>query len=107
MVFLFSRGGFLIDRLREKIDKLNRELLELLGKRTEIALEIGRIKREQGQDVGDQKREKAILESVMVENSGPLPESSVKRIFLTIMEETRRAEREVVGDDSRNETGCE
>lgn len=73
---------------RDRIDRVNRELLELLNRRTGFAREICALKRAQGLPVRDAAREKELLESLVAANPGPLPGASVERIFRTIIEET-------------------
>ncbi|MBO7501388.1 MAG: chorismate mutase [Fibrobacterales bacterium] len=73
---------------RERIDRINRELLDLLNRRTECAREIGEIKRSAGLPVRDAARERELLDALAGANGGPLPDASVKRIFRTIIDET-------------------
>ncbi len=84
-----------IEDWRIRIDEINDELIALLNKRASFATEIGKLKKEQGLPVFDASRENAILDRVAVlaqKAGGPLSEESVRRIFLTIMEETRKVE---------------
>lgn len=73
---------------RERIDRINRELLDLLNRRTECAREIGEIKRSAGLPVRDAAREQELLDALVAGNGGPLPGASVEKIFRTIIEET-------------------
>ncbi|MFH1177706.1 MAG: chorismate mutase, partial [Acidobacteriota bacterium] len=51
--------------LREEIDRLNRALLELLQRRGEVVLEIGRLKQSQGLDGYDPSREEEMLHQLV------------------------------------------
>lgn len=77
---------------RQKIDALENDLIELINQRAACALEIGKIKHEQGLPVFDEVREREILDRVASKSKGVMPPASVQRIFLTLMEETRKIE---------------
>ncbi|MBM3302730.1 MAG: chorismate mutase, partial [Deltaproteobacteria bacterium] len=78
-----------IHELRDQIDQIDRDILQLLSKRAELAKEIGRIKKANGLCVFDPSREKQVMESRLNENHGPLPACSVKRIFAEIISACR------------------
>lgn len=77
---------------RDQIDALENALIDLVNQRAACALEIGKIKHEQGLPVFDSKREDEILERVASKSKGVMPPASMQRIFLTLMEETRKIE---------------
>ena len=81
-----------IDDWREKIDELDVRLLELLNRRAEYALEIGKIKIANGQPIYLPEREAAVLKRLRRLNSGPLSGEAVQRIFRQVIEESRRIE---------------
>ena len=81
-----------LDGWRRRIDAINAELVALLNKRANCAVEIGKIKREKSLPVFDPQRENHILEKVSVVNKGPLSNEALVRIFKTIMEENRALE---------------
>ena len=81
-----------IEDWRNRIDELNGELIALLNKRATYATEIGKLKKELGLPVLDASREQAVLDRVGSMTSGPLSSDSIKKIFQTIMEETRKVE---------------
>lgn len=84
-----------IEDWRNRIDAMNDEIIALLNKRAVCAAEIGKLKKELGLPVLDASRENAVLEAVgekAVEAGGPLTAESVKKIFQSIMEETRKVE---------------
>jgi len=78
---------------RARIDAVDGILLDLLNRRIGYALEVGRIKRERGSPILDEKREKALLNSLKSHNHGPLSDEAVARIFGRIIEEARNLER--------------
>lgn len=74
-----------IETLRDKIDSIDREILVLLNERAEAAVEIGKLKEKQGLEVYNPGREKIIEEKLKRENTGPLPDSSVIKIYKEII----------------------
>lgn len=51
-----------IHELRERIDEIDEEILELLDERVDTSKEIGEIKREKGISITDTEREEEVLE---------------------------------------------
>ena len=82
-----------IDRWRQEIDKLDLELVRLLNKRAQYAIEIGKIKRAQKLPIYDPKREESIIRMMLQENPGPLDGPGVRRLFERIIDESRSIER--------------
>ena len=83
-----------LDELREDIDRVDEVLVRLLNERARVAVEIGRVKQEQGIDVYQPEREKQVLAHAEEVNAGPLDPSAVRRLFERIIDESRRVERE-------------
>ena len=50
-----------LDKLREEIDRIDRELLSLFCRRMEVVAQVGQYKKERGLPVLNQGREDAIL----------------------------------------------
>lgn len=74
-----------LDDLRDKIDGIDRKLVDLLNERTEAATEIGKRKASDGAQAYVPAREKAVLKRVADLNKGPLPDSSMQSIFREVM----------------------
>lgn len=70
--------------LREEISALNRELLQLLGQRGELVVEIGRLKENNALEMYDPEREAAQLVALVAENPGPFSDATIKRLFTEI-----------------------
>lgn len=83
---------------RAKIDRIDSQVIQLLSERANYAVEIGKLKRVSKLPVFDAKRELEVLHFLEKQNPGPLPASSIRRIFQTIMEETRNTEALHSGD---------
>lgn len=71
--------------LRQKINKIDAKILQLINERTKLALEIGRIKARKKKEYYVPDREKEVYERLMKENKGPLSSRSVKAIYREIM----------------------
>ena len=85
---------------RKKIDEINGQLGELLSERARCALEVGKIKRANGQPSYAPERETAVLRQLEALNEGPLSNEAVQRIFRQIIDEARRLEQEHVGEEA-------
>lgn len=84
-----------IDDWRKRIDELTDMIISLLNRRAEFATEIGKLKKEKGLPVFDAAREEAVLAAVAEKAEkagGPLSGESMRNIFKTIIEETRKVE---------------
>lgn len=82
-----------IDEIRQEIDRLDSELLRIFNKRAGLALQIGEIKKGLGLPVYDPTREKKIFLRMKEENSGPLDDQAIVRLFERVVDESRRLER--------------
>lgn len=82
-----------IDIFRHEIDSLDSELLRIFNRRATLALQIGQIKKTKGLPVYDPSREKKIFERMKSNNTGPLDDGAVVRLFERVIDESRRLER--------------
>ncbi|OIK11906.1 bifunctional 3-deoxy-7-phosphoheptulonate synthase/chorismate mutase [Bacillus sp. MUM 13] len=73
-----------LDALREKLDGVNLDLLQLINQRAELVQEIGRVKEKQGVNRYDPVRERKMLDLIEANNEGPLEAASLKHIFKEI-----------------------
>lgn len=74
-----------LERLRKEIDSIDQNILELLNKRAEIAIEIAKIKREKNLKFHSPEREKEILDRMTSLNRGPFPNDALKVVFKEII----------------------
>lgn len=74
-----------LKNLRQKIDKIDDSILELLNKRARLAIEIGAIKKEGNHAIYVPEREREIYQRLINTNRGPFPNSAVKNVFREIM----------------------
>ncbi|MFH1138410.1 MAG: prephenate dehydratase [Pseudomonadota bacterium] len=82
-----------LSKLRTEIDGIDREILALLTTRAAAALQISSLKNQNGWPVYDPQREKQVLARLAEDNTGPLPESSIKKIFGEIISACRAVQK--------------
>lgn len=78
--------------LRDRIDAVDRELLDLLNRRAQLALEVGELKKHEGSVVFRPEREAQVIDGLKARNGGPLKPESVAPIWREIMSACRALE---------------
>ncbi len=71
--------------IREKIDSIDKQLVELLNQRLALAAEIGKVKRNAGGQIYVAEREDAVLRKVTGQNVGPIKNEALRAIYREIM----------------------
>jgi chorismate mutase len=89
-----------IEDWRKEIDLIDEQLIRLLNRRAQCAIEIGRIKRGAGLAIYSPAREMEVISHVVESNGGPLDREAVRRLFERIIDESRRIERVTVEKES-------
>ena len=90
-------------RLRARIDTLDKQIVELLNQRAELAVEVGRTKAALGRPaVRDAEREREILVRIAMANDGPMPQADLLALYRRLFAATRALES---ADRSRREPG--
>lgn len=84
-----------IENLRAGIDGIDSQLVELLNRRAQKVLKIGKIKREAGKDYYSPAREKVIIDRLLALNRGPLPDDQLREIINTILHSFLSLERKL------------
>ena len=92
-----------IGRWRERIDAVDRRIVDLLNERSRNVLEIGAHKSRLGLAIYDPAREEEIVKQAIAANEGPLEDSAIRRLFERILDESRRLERTAAGPAPRKE----
>ena len=85
---------------RRRIDEIDKKLVELLNERSRCALEIGKLKQEAHIPLYQPDRENEVLANAESNNSGPLTDAAIRRLFERIIDEARSLERRVVHDEA-------
>ena len=83
-----------LKELRDKIDPINMQILELLNQRAEIALEIGKVVQEMGTRIYDPQREAEMLTTLQLANEGPFSNETIANLFREIFRATLHLEEE-------------
>lgn len=78
-----------LQRLRQEIDDLDNQILQLLNQRMLLVEEIAALKNKAGRDAMDLNREQAIFRRLASQNQGPLAWGAVKKIFGEILAASR------------------
>src|SRR5436305_478844 len=71
--------------LRERIDAVDKGLIDLLNERARLVVEVGQVKRDAGLPIYAPHREAQVLGKVLGMNPGPLPPSAIEGIYREIM----------------------
>jgi len=90
---------------RRRIDEIDKKLVELLNERSRCALEIGKLKQAENIPLYQPQRENEVLENAEHNNSGPLTDAAIRRLFERIIDEARAAERDAMHSGDRHEKG--
>ena len=81
-----------LKQLREEIDPINLQILELLNKRAEIALEISKVQQEMGTRFYDPQREAEMLTALQYANEGPFSNETISKLFNEVFRATLNLE---------------
>ena len=84
---------------RQKIDELDRRLVDLLNERARAAREIGRLKRETSMPIYEPDRERVVLAQVQDVNRGPLEYRHLMQIYERILDVMRNIQKEEIVAD--------
>ena len=76
-----------IEKIREEIDALDLQLLELFNKRGQLVKEVGEYKDKKGLKYHDPKRERQVLDRLAAHNKGPYSDTMLRHIFKILFKE--------------------
>jgi chorismate mutase/prephenate dehydratase len=79
-----------LDILRQEIDRIDKEIVNLLNQRASVASQIGALKARQGRTIHDPERELSVIENACGRNHGPLNNTDIKEIYSQIIIACRR-----------------
>ncbi|MBI5056720.1 MAG: prephenate dehydratase [Nitrospirae bacterium] len=74
-----------LNELRKKIDEIDQRIVELLNKRAEVAIEIGKAKQDKHLSIHSPEREREILKRLTEKNPGPFPSNVLKLLYEEIL----------------------
>ena len=81
-----------LKELRDEIDPINLQILEMLNKRAKIALEIGKVHQATGTRIYDPQREAEMLTALQYANEGPFSNETISKLFNEIFRATLNLE---------------
>ncbi len=71
--------------LREKIDTLDQQLVDLLNARAQLVVEVGAFKRGSGTPIYAPHREAQVLAKALERSKGPLPQRTIEGVYRELM----------------------
>jgi chorismate mutase / prephenate dehydratase len=90
-------------RIRDRIDELDKRIVELLNERAVLGRQAGRAKSLAGRRaVRDPGREREVLLRVAMANGGPLPQADLLSIYRRVVAATRTLETKDRTHDGRS-----
>ena len=78
-----------LEILRKSMKEKDREIIRLLNERSEISVQIGKVKGHGGIDVYDPSQEARVYNYLHELNCGPLPQPAIRSIFREIISASR------------------
>ena len=91
--------GMTLEELRDQIDALDRQLVELLSERARAAQMIGHLKVATSLPVYEPLREKVVYANVRAANKGPLPDIELTHIYERIIDVMRALQRDELASE--------
>ena len=80
--------------MRDQIEAIDRQIVELIAERVRLARQLGPIKRSEGLSTMDPEREAAVIRhSAELARSHNLPDEDIRRIFWHVIALSRQAQR--------------
>lgn len=84
----------LLTEIRKEVEEIDRNILELLGRRAHHSRIIGKIKSSLHLSLFSSKRENEIFDKLLKNLESSLPKKSLIRIYERILDESRALQRE-------------
>jgi chorismate mutase / prephenate dehydratase len=95
-------------RLRQRIDRLDRRIVELLNERAELTKAVGHEKLRIGRRaIRDREREREVLLRVSIANDGPLPQPDLLAVYRRLIASARTLEARERNRARRDEADAE
>ncbi len=74
-----------LDKLRNQINELDRQLVKLLNERARVVVQIGKLKNKADKPIYAPDREKEVFAGIVEANEGPLPDKCLVAIWRELM----------------------
>tara|TARA_A100001011_G_C13833410_1_gene643899 strand:+ start:79 stop:339 length:261 start_codon:yes stop_codon:yes gene_type:complete len=79
-------------KLRQEIDKLDEDIIQLLKERMQISKEVGRLKEDLKLPVEDKTREQEIIDRLIQQTGKDLSEEQLMRIFTAVFTSSKQVQ---------------
>ena len=79
---------------RDKINEIDKKMVDLLNERAELVLSVKRLKESENVPLYDAKREEELVENVAKYNKGPLYNDNIIQIFESILRNVQVLEKD-------------
>lgn len=86
-----NRGS--LKMIRAELGRVDCEILRMLNERARLAMEVGRVKKDEGLEVYDPSQESRVYSRLKEANEGPLRDADIGRIFREIISCSRNLQR--------------
>ena len=80
-----------LEALREKIDAVDRQLVELINQRAQHVVEVGNLKRGSNVPIYAPHREAAVLKKIQSFNEGPIHDRTLEAVYRELMSGSLRS----------------
>jgi len=84
-----------ISELRAKIDAIDKQLVEMINKRADCAIEIGKTKTKGAKSIFAPEREVQVLNGVLRNNKGPLSDKALSAVIREVISACRALEKPI------------
>jgi len=74
-----------LSELRDRIDYLDKKIVELLNERAKVVIDVGKAKQADGTPIYAPDRGQAVLKRIGEMNTGPLPQKTLQAIYRELM----------------------
>ena len=81
-----------IEKLRQAIDVIDENIMDLINQRLLLAAQIGGLKKQGDIQIVDKRRETEIIDRLLEKNKGPLGNDGLRNIFSAIIAQGRNAQ---------------
>lgn len=84
-----------ISDIRGEIDSIDKQLVEMINRRAECAIEIGKMKNKGSKSIFAPEREVQVLNGVLRNNQGPLSDKAISAVFREVISACRALEKPI------------
>jgi chorismate mutase / prephenate dehydratase len=81
-----------IEKLRQAIDVIDEDIMDLINQRLLLAVQIGGLKKQGDIQIADKRRETEIMDRLLEKNKGPLDDDGLRNIFSAIIAQGRNVQ---------------